>query len=115
MGCSPIMTKPGQLNGLTVLRFAHAFESGGGTERYLDDLDRALLGRNAMTILRLYLTRNPSGAAATEESIGKGALVPIRLPILARDSAIVPTDEHPLRDRLMQKARDSLLYNPIVW
>jgi glycosyltransferase involved in cell wall biosynthesis len=115
MGCSPIMTKPGQLNGLTVLRFAHAFESGGGTERYLDDLDRALLGRNAMTILRLYLTRNPSGAAATEESIGKGALVRIRLPILARDSAIVPTDEHPLRDRLMQKARDSLLYNPIVW
>ncbi len=40
------------LDGRAILRFAHAFESSVGTERYLDDLDHAFLERNAMTIAR---------------------------------------------------------------
>ncbi|MCX6954322.1 MAG: hypothetical protein NTV51_19395, partial [Verrucomicrobia bacterium] len=63
------------LHGRTILRFAHAFESGGGTERYLDDLDHALLARNAMTVVRLHLTRRPPGFAPTEQAIGRGRLI----------------------------------------
>ena len=52
------MKESGILDGCAVLRFAHAFESGGGTERYLDDLDHSLLTRNVMQIVRIYLTRD---------------------------------------------------------
>jgi len=51
-----IMTTAGPLDGVTILRFAHAYGSGGGTERYLDDLNRALLARNAMTIVQIQLS-----------------------------------------------------------
>ena len=34
-----VVTNEERLDGLTILRFAHAFETGGGMERYLDDVD----------------------------------------------------------------------------
>ena len=52
------MKESGILDGCAVLRFAHALESGGGSERYLDDLDHSLLTRNVMQIVRIYLTRD---------------------------------------------------------
>jgi len=107
--------KAGPLAGTNILRFAHAFEFGGGTERYLDDLDRALLARNAMTIVRLHLTRNPAGVGQTEELIGQGKLVRVALPILLGHDASAADDEHSLRSRLKQMARDWVLYNPLIW
>ncbi len=108
-------THPGVLNGKTIMRFAHAFESGGGTERYLDDLDRTLLDRNAMTVIRLHLTCDPSPRGPTEESIGLGRLVHIPLPIISsRNPGSIP-EKRSLPSRLKRRLRDGLLYNPLVW
>lgn len=105
----------GGLGGLTILRFAHAFESGGGTERYLDDLDQALLERNSMTVIRLHLTRNPRPTAATEERIGRGTLVRVPLPILPDTGSQSANTNHSRRVRFKQALRDLLLYHPLVW
>lgn len=104
----------GSLAGLTILRFAHAFESGGGTERYLDDLDRTLLARNAMTIVRLYLTRSQS-STQIEETMGRGRLIRIPLPVLPGTSIYENEQERSLPVLLKQKVRDWIIYNPIVW
>lgn len=111
------MSADAPLNGRTILRFAHAFESGGGTERYLDDLDHALLTRNAMTVVRLHLTRRPPGFAPTEQAIGRGRLIHVPLPIIPLNDAghAAHDDEHSLRFRLKQLVRDWIIYNPLVW
>lgn len=110
-----LLNNSGPLAGTTILRFAHAFESGGGTERYLEDLDRALLERNAMTVVRLHLTRNPSSKGVTEEPIGQGLLVRVPLAILPGNDSPSPSDEHSFRLRLKQLVRDWVLYNALVW
>lgn len=104
----------GTLDGVTILRFAHAFESGGGTERYLDDLDHVLLARNAMTIVRLHLTRRSSGYSS-EELIGKGRLVRIALRVLPGNDRHPNGDENQFRFRLKRTLRDWVVYNPLVW
>ena len=110
-----MISMPGSLNGLTVLRFAHAFESGGGTERYLDDLDSALLERNAMTIIRLHLTHKSSASAPTEDFIGQGRLIRVRLPVVPGNDSSTPSDDNSFRSRLKEWVRDWFLYNPLVW
>ena len=96
------------------MRFAHAFESGGGTERYLDDLDRTLLERNAMTIVRLHLTRGRPGGPI-EEAVGRGRLIRVALPILPGDTPPRNGQDHSFRFRFKQKVRDWGIYNPLVW
>ncbi|MGE3803662.1 MAG: glycosyltransferase [Gemmataceae bacterium] len=105
----------GVLAGKTVLRFAHAFETGGGTERYLDDLDRALLERNAMTVVRLHLTRKPPPHEPTVTAQGLGRLVFVPLPIRPGPDVHSPAPERLLRHWLKQRARDWVLYQPPVW
>ena len=105
----------GKLNRKTVLRFAHAFESGGGTERYLEDLDRALLERNAMTIIRLHLTQDEAEPTPKEHRIGKGLLILVPLKIIKEATSPAGIDEHSFRYLLKQWARDWVLYNPIIW
>ncbi|MDB6030411.1 MAG: glycosyl transferase, group 1 [Verrucomicrobiales bacterium] len=112
---SLVLMKPGPLHGLTVLRFAHAFESGGGTERYLDDLDDTLLKRNAMTVIRLHLTRHPTLIGPKEESIGQGLLVRVPLPVVPGNEAHSQSNKGRLRTWAKQKARDWVLYNPWIW
>ena len=109
------MTDTGTLNGVSILRFAHAFETGGGTERYLDDLDRALLARNAMTIVRLHLTRNPSSHSPSEEHIGMGRLICVPLQIIPGAISSSPSNLPSIRDALKKRVRDWLLYNPLFW
>ena len=109
------MNKSGRLDNVTVLRFAHAFESGGGTERYLDDLDQTLLQRNAMTIVRLHLTRRPAPCDPVETSLGRGRLIRVPLPILNKNGISSPPDEHSLRFHLKRGLRDWVIYNPLVW
>lgn len=105
----------GPLTGLTVLRFAHAFDSGGGTERYLEDLDRALLERNAMTVIHLHLTRDPARTGPVERAVGQGMLVRVPLQIIAGSGSGAPTNDRTVRERLKQRVRDWVLYNPLVW
>jgi len=108
------MEKSGILDGLAILRFAHAFESGAGTERYLDDLDQVLLARNAMTIMRLHLTRSQSGSPV-EETIGRGRLIRIPLPIVPEVASHQNGHDQSSRCLLKQKVRDWIIYNPLVW
>jgi len=108
-------TSAGLLDGKTILRFAHAYESGGGTERYLDDLDQALLTRNAMTIVRLHITRNPTPPPPSTEILGKGQLIRIALPIGRSNCSAEIDDEHSARTRLRRLVRDWVIYNPVAW
>ncbi len=105
----------GALDGRVILRFAHAFESGGGTERYLDDLDYTLLKRNAATVIRLHLTRQAPCRKPVEERIGQGRLIRTPLPIVPPREASGPSSEPGLGYRLKQMARERVLYHPIVW
>jgi len=114
-GYFTVMTTSGPLDGLAILRFAHAFESGGGTERYLDDLNRALLARNAMTIIQIQLTRNPTAGGPIEIPSGKGRLILIPLTISTGNEGQSSADEHTLRYLLKQWFRDFVIYNPLIW
>jgi len=103
------------LAGFTVLRFAHAFESGGGTERYLDDLDRALLERSATTVIRMHLTRDRRPKEQKEEGVGKGRLIRVPLPIVAEGDGEADEPDESFRSTLKKVVRDWIIYNPIVW
>src|SRR3990172_12207333 len=70
------VTQTGCLDGLTILRFAHAFESGGGLEQYIEDLNRILLNRNRLTIIQVQLTDKIKQAGTIiEESSGEGHII----------------------------------------
>jgi glycosyltransferase involved in cell wall biosynthesis len=107
--------KSGPLAGLTVLRFAHSYDSGGGTERYLDDLDGELLQRNAMTIVRLHLTRASPAGPPLDEPIGQGRLIRIPLPVISGSQSAPASEETSWRFRFKQRVRNWVLYNPVVW
>lgn len=105
----------GSLNGFTLVRFAHAFETGGGMERLLDDLDRSLLMRNAMTIVRMHIAPDRTRLEEKEEAIGKGRLVLVPLPLPESESLQIAPDEEDQNPSLKERFRDSVLYNPFVW
>lgn len=68
----------GPLDGLTILRYAHISRdpAAGGMEQYLLQLNRALLARNRMTILQMYLVPDPGYDEVTvTESVGRGRLI----------------------------------------
>src|SRR3989338_10105228 len=69
------------LDGFTILRFSHASDSGGGVEQLIEDLDRTLLNRNKLNILRMYLSDDIGNVKERIEKIGKGTLVKIPLNI----------------------------------
>ena len=69
----------GRLDGLTILRFAHAYESGGGLEQYLADLNLALGRRNRLTIVQIQLTTDRTRLNETEEKIDESRLIKIPL------------------------------------
>lgn len=106
---------PGQLDGKTILRFAHAFATGGGMERILQDLDHALLARNAMTIVRIYIATSPDETQSRVEAIGRGRLVLVPLPLAPDDMRQLASDHEPTGLSLKQILRNHVLYNPLVW
>jgi glycosyltransferase involved in cell wall biosynthesis len=72
-------SQPGRLDGLTIVRFAHAYESGGGLEQYLVDLNLALGRRNRLTTIQVQLTTDRNRLDETEEKIGESRLIKIPL------------------------------------
>lgn len=75
------LTRCGSLDGLTILRYARAYESGGGVERYLADLNAVLAERNRLVTLQMHLTDHSERLAETEHQIGSSRLV--KVPLLA--------------------------------
>ncbi len=101
------------LAGRTVLRFVHAFKSGGGMERIMADLDGILLERNPMTIVRMYI--GEAGESETVQAIGRGTLVMVPLPLAAGDSRQIASDHEQTHPTFKQVLRDRVLYHPLVW
>lgn len=69
----------GCLDGLTILRFAHAFQTGGGVERHLADLNRELSLHHRLKTVQMHLTTDASHVAETEEIWGDSSLLHVPL------------------------------------
>jgi glycosyltransferase involved in cell wall biosynthesis len=106
---------PDTVRGLSILRYAHAFASGGGMEQHLHDLDRTLLSRNPMTIVRVFLGQ--AGEALHKEvlPVGKGTLVKIAVPLPADTQWEQLQHGSDAGTRLRGVVRDHLLYLPPLW
>ena len=65
------------LDGQTLFRFAHMWRhvSSGGIEGYLWKLNRALLERNRMRILQMYLVQDSGPFRIDIEKVGRGELI----------------------------------------
>jgi glycosyltransferase involved in cell wall biosynthesis len=102
----------------TILRFAHAFASGGGMETYLEDLDRTLLSRNPWTIIRMYLTSEKPLKEPSKEVLGRGVL--IRIPLYAEQRGAMSNEDSsgsgkPVTEWFRKHLRDQILYNPLLY
>lgn len=109
------LSKAGSLDGRTIIRFAHAFETGGGVERYLDDLDRILLARNAVTIFRLFIGGNTCSAEPHAEAVGRGSLLRVPLPLPAGEGPQIASDRSLMGVKWKHLIRDWVIYNPLIW
>lgn len=69
----------GRLKGLTILRFAHTCGDGGGLERYLLDLNRALGERNQLTTIQVELSYDRHRLAEQTEIYNGCRLIKIPL------------------------------------
>lgn len=107
-----------KLDGLTILRFAHAFSSGGGVEQYLADLDSTLLSRNESTIIQMHLSDDFDQEKTQIEKIGLGTLVKVPLDVGSSAREIysdLQTTEKPRALALKNFLRDWILYNPLLY
>lgn len=91
----------GRLNGLTVLRFAHASGNAGGLEQYLANLNRALGGRNRFTTIQMEISSDRERLDETVENHGGCRLV--RVPLFVEQGSLEKStagNEVAARDRL---------------
>jgi glycosyltransferase involved in cell wall biosynthesis len=90
----PANTEPGCLDGMTILSFAHAYDTVGGVQYHLQDLNHTLLGRHKnLTIIQIYLTKDKNNRDISIEERGNGSKL-IKVPIcLPEESAIGATDK----------------------
>lgn len=110
--------RPNSLDGFTILRFSHTYDSGGGIEQYIDDLDRMLLNRNKLNILRMYLSKDIQSTKERIEKIGQGTL--IKIPLRTGQSALqIDSDSQKTKKAqgsiLKNLLRDWVIYNPILY
>jgi len=68
------------LDGLTLLRFTYSFNSGGGIERYLSDLNSALLAEHDMTIIHVHYKKGLKNIKSRTIETGKGKIVYVAVP-----------------------------------
>src|ERR1041385_2112563 len=103
----------GALDGLTILRYAHAYESGGGVEQYLYDVNRALGERNRCTIIQMQLTTSRERAAETEERVGTARV--IKVPLLVQERAIGGVEKSSALIAAKNFIRDRMLFVPGIF
>ncbi|MFP4162737.1 MAG: glycosyltransferase family 4 protein [Chitinispirillaceae bacterium] len=107
----------GLLDKITIVRFTHAFDTGGGVEHYLRDLNKTLLFRNNMTIIQIYFSTELLKPKETVEEIGQGRIIRIAIP-----HALHPKQEwngtapqtNPLVRLSRHFIRDHVIYNPLL-
>lgn len=82
VGSATDAATPGALDGLTILRFARAFEHGGGVEGHLADLNKVLGARNRVTTVQIQLTADHDRTARSEHRVGTSRLVLVPLQVV---------------------------------
>jgi len=106
------------LDGLTILRFVHAYESGGGMEQHLQDLDKTLLERNKLCIIKMYLSDDTGSAIERTERIGRGTLIKIPLDTghAARETNADSQNTKESKGIVLKNLiRDWVVYNPLLY
>jgi glycosyltransferase involved in cell wall biosynthesis len=103
------------LEGLTVLRYGHVYDSGGGIERYLQDLNRALLQRNrSLRLVQVQLTSRLERVG--EEWEDRLLRVSLFVNQGSHERAIAGTgDELGFGRRAKEWFRDQVLYRPLAY
>jgi len=106
----------GRLDGRTILRYAHAYESGGGLEQYLADLNLALCQRSRLTIVQMQMTTDRMRLAETEETIGGSRIVkvPLWVPPESKHASINARPPGALA-RFKTALRNRLVFTPAVY
>ena len=100
----------GPLDGRTLYRYGHLYDSGGGMESYLEDLNRILLQRSAATIVQIQLTSDPRRVGEHRTAMGRGRLVRVSLFVSqAAHEAAIRGDPAPGPGRHLRSWRDRLL------
>jgi hypothetical protein len=74
------------LNGLTILRYAHASGSAGGLEQYLFNLNRALGDRNQFATIQMEISDKREQLAET--SVNQGACRLTKVPLFVETSSL---------------------------
>jgi len=108
------------LDGITILRFTKAFQSGGGIEIHLNDLDKVLLARNKVTIMKVYLETKPDSEKPVYRAIGQGNLIEVPITVssisIESKSKSNPTAINKLFKSFFKKLfRDVIIYNPFLY
>lgn len=102
----------GSLDGLTILRFSHAYETGGGIEQHLALLNSELSKRNRLTTIQMQLTADPARLEMSEERIGDSLL--IKIPLFARQARVVTDSSGSPKRLLLLKSLCGLALNHLL-
>ena len=106
----------GHLTGKTIVRFAHAYESGGGLEQYLTDVNRALGQRQRLTIIQMQMTTDQNRLQESEEIVGQARVIKIPLWVKAESKhAAINSHEPTGKERLKAALRDQFLFAAPVY
>jgi glycosyltransferase involved in cell wall biosynthesis len=111
-----VKKKSGRLDDLTIVRFAHAYESGGGLEQYLADLNLALGRRNRLTTIQIQLATDKTRLGETEETLGESRL--IKVPLFVNDAskhAAINSAPHGRSGQFKNVLRNHFLFAPIIY
>lgn len=101
----PISVTEGEVNrlrGLTILRFAHAYEAGGGVELHLRDLNHGLSLRNTLNTILVHLTKAKEPTPKRTEFIGESKLVKVALQTTGNADPVTLSEEHGRSSRLRE-------------
>jgi glycosyltransferase involved in cell wall biosynthesis len=108
----------GALDNLTILRYGHVYDSGGGMEQYLSDLNGALAARSSLTTLQVQLTSNSDRVGEFEEPVPQGKHLRVSLFVdQASHEQSITSDEngHGLAARLKTAFREYILFAPGIY
>lgn len=96
----------GLLDGLTILRYAHALERGGGMEEYLVDLNGLLSTRNKLLTIQMRLTLDKEQTAEKDGPLHRGRLLDV--PLFVADSPAASATPMPQPRRFIRRFRNAL-------
>jgi len=88
-------TYEGRLDGLILFRFGLILKQGGGIEEHLNSVDRLLLERNDMIIIRAFINELHENASINIDCFGRGRLLWVPVEPIEPSSSMKPTNISP--------------------